>query len=196
MNQSKKHSHQANLPSTAKLIKATLLAAAVAVMLLITTVLPAEYGYDPTGVGAALGLTALQAADAPPGNQQPSSSNLLTVQASPVHRRNNNLRSDSMSLALRPGQGAEIKAHMKAGENFVFNWEADGGLVHFDLHGERINDGNAFTSFWQGRDQANANGSFTAPFDGTHGWYWQNSGQTPVTINLKISGFYADLYKP
>src|SRR5690606_22357832 len=35
-------------------------AAAVAVVLLFTVVLPAEYGYDPTRIGRALGLTAIQ----------------------------------------------------------------------------------------------------------------------------------------
>jgi len=23
-------------------------------------------------------------------------------------------------------------------------------------------------------------GSFTAPFDGSHGWYWENESDTPV----------------
>lgn len=44
------------LPSTAKLIKSTLLALIGAGILLVTVVMPAEYGIDPTGVGKALGL--------------------------------------------------------------------------------------------------------------------------------------------
>ena len=55
--------YNANLPSgseppgAARLLKSTLMAAAVATVLLVTTVLPAEYGIDPTGIGRALGLT-------------------------------------------------------------------------------------------------------------------------------------------
>ena len=45
------------LPGAARLLKSTLLAIAVAAVLLVTTVLPAEYGIDPTGIGRALGLT-------------------------------------------------------------------------------------------------------------------------------------------
>lgn len=45
-----------NLPSTAKLVKSTAIAAVVATGLLVTTVLPGEYGIDPTGVGKLLGL--------------------------------------------------------------------------------------------------------------------------------------------
>ncbi|WP_166258584.1 hypothetical protein [Marinobacter salicampi] len=47
----------AELPSTAKLIRSTVLAAIVALVLLVTVVMPAEYALDPTGVGRILGLT-------------------------------------------------------------------------------------------------------------------------------------------
>lgn len=49
--------NRAELPSTARLLRSTALAALVAGGLLITTILPAEYGIDPTGIGRALGLT-------------------------------------------------------------------------------------------------------------------------------------------
>ncbi len=44
------------LPSMAKLIKSTILAVFLAAVILITVVLPAEYGIDPTGVGNMIGL--------------------------------------------------------------------------------------------------------------------------------------------
>jgi hypothetical protein len=43
--------------SPRKLLRSTLIALAVAVLLLVTVVLPAEYGIDPTGAGRVLGLT-------------------------------------------------------------------------------------------------------------------------------------------
>ena len=43
--------------SPGRLLRSTLIALAVAVALLVTVVLPAEYGIDPTGVGRVLGLT-------------------------------------------------------------------------------------------------------------------------------------------
>ena len=45
------------LPSTAKLIRSTIIAAIVALVLLVTVVMPAEYALDPTGAGRVLGLT-------------------------------------------------------------------------------------------------------------------------------------------
>lgn len=44
-------------PSLGQLRKATVVAALVGSMLLVTTILPAEYGIDPIGVGRVLGLT-------------------------------------------------------------------------------------------------------------------------------------------
>ncbi|GGY71105.1 hypothetical protein [Marinobacter zhanjiangensis] len=45
------------LPSTARLIRSTIIAAIVALILLVTVVMPAEYSVDPTGAGRLLGLT-------------------------------------------------------------------------------------------------------------------------------------------
>lgn len=45
------------LPSTRQLLKSTGIAVAVASVLLVTVVLPAEYGVDPTRVGSLFGLT-------------------------------------------------------------------------------------------------------------------------------------------
>jgi hypothetical protein len=48
---------RAELPTSGQLVRSTVIAAGVAATLLVTAVLPAEYGIDPTGAGRALGLT-------------------------------------------------------------------------------------------------------------------------------------------
>ena len=45
------------LPSSKQLIRSTVIAGASAVAILVTVVLPAEYGIDPTGLGRAIGLS-------------------------------------------------------------------------------------------------------------------------------------------
>ena len=45
------------LPSPARLLRSTLIAAASAAAILVAVVLPSEYGIDPTGAGRMLGLT-------------------------------------------------------------------------------------------------------------------------------------------
>lgn len=47
----------AHAPSAGALRRATVTALVVAVVVVLTAVLPAEYGIDPTGVGRRIGLT-------------------------------------------------------------------------------------------------------------------------------------------
>ena len=196
------------LPTMPQLIKATGLALLAAGAILITTVLPAEHGIDPTGIGKVLGLTTLSVSEETAPTREPAASeptspspaaeiapgvNLL---AATVVKSEVPYRSEEMSLTLQPDEGSEIKAAMRQGEQFVFSWAAEGGKVNFDMHGERPNAGDQFTSYWKAQQQASAQGTFVAPFDGTHGWYWRNRGDKPVTVKVKVSGFYEKLYRP
>lgn len=184
--------------TTPQLLKATGIAIAVAATLLVTAVLPAEYGLDPTGIGKVLGLTALS------GHTEPAVEPNATVPAAPpqaagetyVERQDRAFQDGEMSLTLQPNEGAEIKASMRAGDAFVFAWSAT-GPVNFDMHGEAFDaKADEFTSYWKDRGQSSANGSFTAPFDGNHGWYWRNKGSEPVTVTVKISGYFEKLFQP
>jgi hypothetical protein len=207
------HQNRNELPPTKSLIKATLLALVVAAVVLILFVLPAEYGVDVTGLGSRLGLNAMSAAapedaepSAPASTETPgaeSSEELVPATEevpsalTAAWKSATPYRSDEMSLTLKPGEGAEIKARMRAGERFVFTWTTQGGVVNFDMHGEALNaKKDEFTSFWKGRATAEGHGAFVAPFDGTHGWYWRNRGDQLVTVTVKTSGFYEELFRP
>ena len=195
------------LPTTGRLLKATAAAIVVAAILLFTTILPAEYGFDPTGIGTRLGLNLLAApAAAAETTSVPAAGKASSTQTDPptavpsgaatVIKRNVNYRRDAMSLTLAAGEGAELKTHMKAGDAFVFHWSAD-GVVAVDMHGERVDAAkDEYTSYWIEREQSQASGTFTAPFDGTHGWYWRNRSNKPVTVQVDLSGFQQDLYRP
>jgi len=187
------------LPSSKSLFKATGVAAVIGGVVLVTTILPAEYGIDPTGLGQTMGLTVLSQANAAesaqPESAPASSGNLLALSAGPVWKTPEGLSSDSTTVTLGPNEGLEVKATMAEGDRMDFNWTTEGRSVNFDMHGERFNDGDNFTSYWQGRDQPSASGAFEAPFDGTHGWYWENRGETAVTVVLDTSGFYSGISK-
>lgn len=195
-----------HLPSTRTLLKATAIAMGVAALILTTIVLPAEYEIDPTGVGRVLGLTGMKAVTVQPPSAVAPAADPATATAStglidagnPVWKSATPYRSDEMALTLQPDEGAEIKARMKAGERFVFSWMAEGGVVNFDMHGEPLQPANPdeFTSYWLGKAASSGNGAFEAPIDGTHGWYWRNRTDRPVTITVKVSGFFGELYRP
>ena len=203
---------QANheLPSTRRLLKATAIAIAVAGVILVTTVLPAEYGVDPTGIGARLGLGVLSgsadAAELPaaakPGEPDPEPAldavgqPLKPVEGATVSKHQSAYREETLSLTLPPGEGAEIKAMMRTGDTLVFHWNAT-GEVAVDMHGERTDAAkDEYTSYWIEKIQKEASGTFTAPFDGSHGWYWLNRGKAPVTVQVTVAGFQEKLYRP
>lgn len=198
---------QSEVPSTRRLLKATAVALAVAGVVLITTVLPAEYGIDPTGIGGRLGLNVL-AGTAEAGELPATATNaaeveldavgqpVKPVEASVVSKRESAYRSDTMSVTLPPGKGAEIKAPMKSGDGMVFHWTASGDVA-VDMHGERTGAAkDEYTSYWIERSQRQASGMFNAPFDGSHGWYWLNRSGEPVTVQLQVTGFQEKLYRP
>lgn len=205
------------LPSTGRLLRATFIATAVAAVLLVTTVLPAEYGVDPTGIGRTLGLTKLAetSADSDPvataavSSINSDANQTLAEKAKAAFGENKGqaldaaatslttgpIRTDTLTVTLAPGKGAEVKAHLKQGAGAVYRWKAT-AEVAVDMHGERPDVKGAWTSYSVEAAQSEAEGTFIAPFDGTHGWYWQNRGTTPVDVSVEVIGFQADLYRP
>lgn len=179
-----------DLPTVRQLNRATLLAAGGAIVLLVTAVLPAEYGIDPTGIGSALGLTPMgqtkQAAagrtvavETQPGaNAQPGAPTTTVLPDG----------STEIRLALRPFEGREAKAMMKAGGTMTWRWTTDGEKLDYEFHGDRpgATEGD-YTSYEKGT-AASASGTFRATFDGRHGWYWKNNSSKPVVLTATVKG--------
>jgi len=186
------------VPSARSLLVATALSVVVAGVLLITVILPAEYGVDPIGAGRALGLYRA------PISEEPTPSAALTAAAempagtATLTRSPVPFRSDEMSITLEPGEGGEIKAVMAKGQHFVYTWTAQGGTVDVDMHGEAFDTTNAAeaTSYWKDEYQPGDHGVFTAPVAGRHGWFWQNLNDESVTVTVRTSGFYERLVRP
>jgi hypothetical protein len=177
-------------PSRKAIAKATGIALAVALLLLFTAVLPAEYGVDPLKTGAALGLTGLSKSGDTKGRAPVAAA---VVQTGVYTAQPKTYKVDSEDLALQPGEGVEIKYHMQKGAGMVYAWKADGKLA-FEFHGEPDQKPNPdyFESYELddkvGKDAAY--GSFTAPSTGIHGWFWQNKGDKQVQFHVTTAGFF------
>ena len=177
-------------PSKKAIAKATGIALAVALLLLFTAVLPAEYGVDPLKTGAALGLTGLSKAGDTKGRAPVTAA---AVQTGVYTAQPKTYKVDSEDLALQPGEGVEIKYHMQKGAGMVYAWKAT-DKVTFEFHGEPDQKPNPdyFESYELddkvGKDASY--GSFTAPSTGIHGWFWENKGKKEVQIHLTTAGFY------
>ncbi|HEV2201691.1 MAG TPA: hypothetical protein VGR73_17870 [Bryobacteraceae bacterium] len=175
-------------PSKAAIGKASLIALVVALLILFTAVLPAEYGIDPLKTGAALGLMGLsKAGDATAaGRATPAQTGIVAPQPTPY-------KVDSEDLTLLPGEGVEIKYHMQKGAGMVYAWKAT-GKVQFEFHGEP--DQKPRPDYFESYEldnkvgQDHSYGSFTAPTTGIHGWFWENKEKKEVQIHLTTAGFY------
>jgi hypothetical protein len=198
------------LPSSRTLLRSTLIAAAVAAVLLVTVVLPAEYGVDPTGVGRVIGLTEMgeikmelareaaaaeAAAEGPTGQPRAVASVEPATDPAPgsADETSPAPSSDEVNITLSPGQGREIKLEMREGASVQYAWVVDGGVVNYDTHGDRP--GLSYHGYAKGTAQASDEGVLVAAFDGMHGWFWRNRGRQPVTVTLRTSGEYRNLHE-
>ena len=200
------------LPSTRKLVRSTVIALLTAVGLLVTVVMPSEYAVDPTGVGRALGLTQMgelkiilaqealaDAAPLQPAAPAPAPQVAQVAQAQPIAKPvaqpvatpTPALKTNQMSVTLKPGEGTEIKLEVLKNKTVSYEWTAVGGPVNYDTHGEPYNgEKGYFHSYNKGKQVKSDKGEFTAIFDGTHGWFWRNRSNNDVTISLKTTGDY------
>ncbi len=286
------HSRHPGLASSAQLLRSTILAAASAAAILVTVVLPADYGIDPTGAGQMLGLTdmgvtkAKLAAEAEADRKPAAGSKTApqmdanelmtrvgsleksvekharvtasgeahkagdlqeqqiaatedakaqaeaearaqaeaqakakadaearaaavaanqeaaaqTVESAAPAETNSSVaaapkvpasKTDSMTLTLAPGQGAEVKLVMKKGAKAGFAWATEGGPVNFDKHGDGPD--NEEISYKKGKGAKSDTGIIVAATDGVHGWFWRNRGERPVKISLDTNGDYSEM---
>jgi len=180
-------------PSLSTLARTTAIALVAAGALLVTIVLPAEYAIDPIGTGRWLGLTEIASPSLTPAETvSPDGAVLVPVQRGPVGEYPAEFKLDVFEITLQPYEYVEYKYQLEQGATMLYSWTASAPVIH-DLHGERAsgagNDGSAEESFDK-QDRRQASGSFSAPFAGIHGWYWENPGGEPITIRLTSSGFY------
>ncbi|MBO9436695.1 transmembrane anchor protein [Ruegeria sp. R13_0] len=191
------------LPSSAQLLRSTIIAAVSAVAILVAVVLPAEYGIDPTGAGRMFGLAEMgeikqELADEAEQDQQlhgadQSSSlwdNVFGLFFSTAHAQE--AWQDTITFTLEPGEFTEIKATMEEGATLFYAWVAEGGRVNFDLHAHA---GDQNVTYEKGRGQNEGEGSFETPFAGDHGWFWRNRDDEPVTVTLNLNGAYSGIVR-
>src|SRR5262249_55049815 len=162
--------------SKTAIVKATLIALGVALVLLFAAVLPAEYGVDPLGTGKLLRLNGIAGDSGGGGRAIPVKAGIVTLQPGTY-------KVDTEEIGLHPGEGFEIKYHMQKGASIVFAWKADGPL-QFEFHGEPDKKPNKdyFESYLRDYSAGRAEffGSFIAPSTGVHGWFWQNKTKNDV----------------
>jgi len=184
-------------PSLATLGRTTAVALAVAAVILVTAVLPAEYAIDPLGTGRWLGLTEIAApTPAPVETTRHAGAALKPVTAGRVAIYPGSYSYDVYEVTLEPFEYVEYKYQLEQDAAMVFSWTASAPVTQ-DFHGERAvaAAGEAAEESYDKVDREGADGTFTAPFAGIHGWYWENPNADPVTVRLTTSGFYSSAFE-
>lgn len=162
------------------LLKATGYAGVVATVLAITVILPAEYGVDPTGIGKAFGLTDLAAPAVPVTVSGTKAADGPAME----------YRTDTVTVSVPRGKDLEYKFHMLEGGNLKYSWSTEQGELYYDFHGEPKGDTTGYFESFSESTTRSGKGSHTAPFTGSHGWYWRNEGTRDVIVTLTTSGSY------
>ena len=209
------------LPSSATLLKSTVIAALAAVVILFVIVLPAEYGIDVTGAGKILGLTrmgeikqslAAEAAEESTIDALPNSPELkastpaeISENSSPNAQLTNPTaentslqdslsaaKSDERVLTLAPNEGKEIKLTMKQGDSVSYEWASSGGRVNFDCHADSKALKIKYHNYEKGAEVSKT-GVLTAAFDGGHGWFWRNRTEDTLSVTLRVSGMFSEV---
>jgi hypothetical protein len=169
-----------------RLAIATGVAVVVAAIVLVTTVLPAEYGIDLVGTGERFGLLELYEA----GNAAESYPVAPEVELdeSQTAERPRIYKVDSAEWTLKPGQSFEYKYELEKGAGMVYAWKST-GRVKYEFHGDP-QDRTLRVQSYEKQESDFGSGSLEAPFTGIHGWYWENASAGEVTVSITSSGFY------
>jgi hypothetical protein len=96
---------------------------------------------------------------------------------------------DARELVLGPYEYVEFKYHLAKDATMLFSWTADGDVMH-DFHGDPDGAPADAAQSYDKQPRRRADGSFTAPFSGIHGWFWENPGGETITVRLTTAGFY------
>jgi hypothetical protein len=164
-----------NSPAPKSLATLAMGALSAAALVLLLFVLPAEFDIDPTGLGESMGIKGMS------GYQVGA----LTPQSGGVYR-------DQSSFWLAPFESVEFKYTLSEGQSMVFDWRAKSiatADVIYEMHSEVDADPEQSVTFALGRGESQR-GTFVAPFDGVHGWYWENRGTEEVEVVLEATGFF------
>ena len=194
-------------PSRQQLLKGLLATVAGALVLLVLVVLPAEYGIDPTGFGAATGLSALNAPpaltvtirDVSGGNETlreveiPDAGTPTPLPNPAVFQKQDAApRTQTLRVEIPAGGETEVKTKLQEGKVVLYDWTVEQGSVYVDYHGHDPSFGpDFFVRYEEIQEGATAShGSLVAPFSGEQGWYWLNYNDFPVVIHLTVTGYY------
>jgi len=160
-------------PSIQQILTAVLLSFGAAALLLITLILPAEFDLDPLGTGKLLGIKGMS-----------STPSALATQQGELHIH-------QISFTLAPFESVEYKYRLKTGEVMLYNWSAPVDVVA-DMHSEPDDGPKGYAMSFLKASLPSHQGAYVAPFDGIHGWFFENRSMKTTVVTLETTGFFGE----
>ena len=157
-------------------------------LILVMFVLPAEFGVDPLGTGARVGLLELGTTGQRVQALEQSAAT-GAGQAALVVPQPRGFNTETLEFKVAPREGMEYKYRLDKGEALLYSWKAT-GPVNVEFHAEPDGAPRGYAQSYEKTRGSEASGTLTAPFSGIHGWYWENRGNQEITVTLTSSGFY------
>jgi len=195
-----------------EIIKAVLFALVLGIIILVSAVLPAEYGIDPIGTGKLFGFSKLYVPENAGENQLGQTTQetfpLIKMEKAgsgpdvarpveadnPAPEKQYAEREDTIEVIVPAGKGIEYKIYMLKYGKMKYEWTTDKGTVYLDFHGEVKQQKEVNDVYFESYTLAYSNnmvGTFYAPFEGKHGWFFRNNENTDITVTLKLKGQYS-----
>jgi hypothetical protein len=201
-------------PSLASLRRATVIALLALPLIAVTVILPAERGFDPTGVGRVIGLTAMGEA-----KQELLAEEAAVLEMAAWKRAQERLVGTLTSfyftdaggalpdsarrvlesavgeqhIVIGPHEKGELSLDLPPGAGIVYAWATDGPSLDWNRRGsadravpERGGRGSAVPDESTGEGTADA-GAWTPAEGGRATWGWANPTDQPVTVVLRAT---------
>ena len=205
--------NQPNL-NKGQLLKSLIIAFIIGTIVLLTAVLPAEYGLDPLGTGKFFGFSKLyQGNEQSKSNETNSSLNFKKIKmdklgspssvtkpkeaGNPPPEVQYPEREDTIEVIVPAEKGIEYKFKSLKYGSTKYEWSTDNGIVYIDFHGEVKQENPPKNVFYESYTLAYSNnmaGTLTAPFEGKHGWYFRNETNEDIVVTIRLNGQY-ELFK-
>ena len=201
--------NQPNL-NKGQLLKSLGIALLIGAIVLLTAVLPAEYGLDPLGTGKLFGFSKLYQGNGKAEiNNTNSSLNFKKIKMgklgsppsvlepneadNPPPEVQYRQRADTIEIVVPAEKGIEYKFKSLKYGSTKYEWATDKGIVYIDFHGEVKQENPPANVFYESYTLAYSNnmaGTLTAPFEGKHGWYFRNETKEAIVVTIKLKGQY------
>ena len=116
---------------------------------------------------------------------------MVPAQGGPLRAQSIDYRIDSRQITVPSLGNVEFKYELEQGAAMIYSWRAT-APVDFDFHSEPAGEPPEASESFERGEAAEKRGVYTAPYDGIHGWYWENLYDTDVIITLDAVGFFSE----